>query len=160
MAWDIFDEMRRFQEEMDRMFSSYFSRPYYQLGQGRDIEERGVTPESHQERMPAVRKAFVDVEQTDEDVIVTAELPGMKKEDVELNVTSDSVEIKVQIKEETTEEKEGFKAYSKRYAGFYQNVPLPASVKAEDAQATFKNGVLEVVLPKKEVTKSHNVTID
>ena len=159
MAWDIFDEMRRFQEEMDRMFSSYFSRPSYQLGQGRDTQE-GVTPEPYQERMPAVRKAFVDVEQTDEDVIITAELPGMKKEDVELNVTSDSVEIKAQIKEETKEEKEGFKAYSKRYAGFYQNVPLPASVKAEDAQATFKNGVLEVVLPKKEITKSHNVTIN
>ena len=155
MTWDIFDEMRRMQEEMDRMMSEFFSPPHYQqLGPGRAVQK--VEPE----RAPGMRKAFVDVQQTDENVIITAELPGMEKEDIELNVTSERVEIKAQKREETTEEKEGFKAYGRAYAGFYQSFPLPAAVKSEDAKATYKNGVLVVVLPKKEDTKSENIQID
>lgn len=155
MVWDIFDEMRRMQEEMDRMFGDFFQRPYSrQLGPGRALEKAAP------ERMPAMRKAFVDVQETDKDVIVTAELPGMEKDDIELTVTSERVEIKAEKKEETTEEKETYKAYGRRYAGFYRSVPLPTMVKADDVKATYKNGVLEVVLPKKEVTKSRSITIE
>lgn len=155
MTWDIFDEMRRMQEEMDRMMSEFFSPPHYQqLGPGKTVQE------TEPGKVSGMRKAFVDVQQTDENVIITAELPGMEKEDIELNVTSERVEIKAQKREETTEEKEGFKAYGRAYAGFYQSFPLPAAVKSEDAKATYKNGVLEVVLPKKEDTKSENIQID
>ncbi len=154
MVWDIFDEMRRMQEEMDRMVSDFFQRPYYQrLGPGRALERRP-------ERMPGMRKAFVDVQETDKDVIVTAELPGMDKGDIELNVTSDRVEIKAQKKEEQTEEKEGYKTHGRRYAGFYRSISLPTRVKADDARATYKNGVLEVSLPKEEATKSNTISID
>lgn len=153
MEWNIFDEMLRMQEEMDRLFSGFFSSPYYQLGPGRAVQNEPQTT--------GMRKALIDVQETDTDVIVTAELPGMEKEDIELNVTPDRVEIKAQKKEETTEEKEGFTAYGKRYAGFYRSIPLSTPVESEDVKATYKNGVLEIVLPKtEEVTTSQNVTID
>lgn len=154
MVWDIFDEMRKMQEEMDRVFNNFIAHaPYRQIGPGKGEVEPV-------QRMPAMRKAFVDVQETEKDIIVTAEIPGMDKEDVELNVTSDRVEIKAQKKEETTEEKEGYKAYGTRYAGFFRSVPLSTPVKADDVKATYKNGVLEVTLPKKEVTKSRPIPID
>jgi HSP20 family protein len=154
MVWDIFDEMRRMQEEMDRMVDHFFHRPTYaRLGPGRAVQK--VEPE---QRM--YREVFVDVQETEKDVIVTAELPGMNREDIELNVTSERMEIKAEKKEETTEEEEGFKAYSRKYAGFYRSIPLPATVTSEDAKATYANGVLEVTLPKKEVTKAQNITIE
>ena len=155
MVWDIFDEIRKMQEELDRTFSEFFSHtPYRQLGPGR----RGVVQPV--ERMPGMRRAFVDVQETDRDVIVTAELPGMDKEDIEVNITAERIEIKAEKKEEKTEEKEGYKTYGKRYHGFYRSVPLPSMVKADDAKATYRNGVLEVALPKKEIAKSRNITIE
>lgn len=151
MVSDIFDEMQRMQEEMNRMFRFFLSP--YQLGPGRALQE------AESAEMP-YRKAVVDVQVTDRDVIVTAELPGMNKEDIELNVTSERLEIKAQTRKETSEEKEGYAAHGRMYAGFYQSVPLPAAVKSEEAKATFKNGVLEVTLPKREVTESQNVQIE
>ena len=145
MVWDIFDEMQRMQEEMNSIFGRFFSpSPYRQIG-----TTRAVQPVSE-----SYRRAVADVQQTDTDVIVTAELPGMEKEDIDLTVHVDRVEIKAQTKKETTEEKEGFKTYGRAYAGFYQRIPLPAAVDSDKVKATYKNGVLEVVLPKTEVSKS------
>lgn len=158
MVWDIFDEIRRMQEEMDQMFSDFFSHPgRRQLGPGTSIRKRESGEKSPLTRM---RAAFVDVQETDTDVIVAAELPGVSKEDIELNVTSDRLEIKAEKKEETEKEEEGFRAYGKRYAGFYRQVPLPQRVESDKAKATYKNGVLEVTLPKKEVTTSANIEIE
>ncbi len=151
MVSDIFDEMERMQEEMNRMFRFFLSP--YQLGPGRTVQE------AESAEMP-YRKAVVDVQETDSDVVVTAELPGMEKEDIELNVTSERLEIKAQTRKETSEKKEGYAAYGRMYAGFYQSVPLPAAVKSEEAKATFKNGVLEVTLPKREVAESQNMQIE
>ena len=153
MVWHIFDEMNKMQEEMNKAFSAFFVNSFPQLGSGRPGE---AEPE---ERMPSVRKAFVDVQETDKDVIVTAELPGMEKEDIDLNITSNRVEIKGEKKEEQKEEKEDYKAYSSRYAGFYRGIPLPAAVDPDNVKATYKNGVLEVTLPKKEVD-TRTVSID
>ncbi len=152
MVWDIFDEMRRMQEEMDRMFSDFYTRPYYQLGPGRALQkvDEGVP----------YRKALVDVQETDKEVVITAELPGMDKKNIELNVTADRVEIKAQKREETIKEKEGFKAYGRQYAGFYRSVLLPAAVESDNAKATYKNGILEVLLPKRKVAVSHSITIE
>lgn len=156
MVWDIFDEIRRMREDMDRIFSEFFQySPYRQLGPGRALER--TEPER---RMPSLRQALFDIQETDKDVIVTAELPGMNKEDIELNVTPERIEIRAQKKEETTEEKEGYRGYGRRYVGFYRNVPLPADVKPEGVKATYCNGVLEVTLPKKEVTRSRTISIE
>jgi HSP20 family protein len=156
MEWNIFDEMQKMHEEMDRIFSTFFS-PSYQLGPGRAMSE---TESEQPQHIPGMRKAFVDVQETDRDVIVTAELPGVKKEDIELNVTSEKVEIKAQTREETAREEEGFTAYARRYAGFYRAIPLPTPVRSEDAETTYKNGVLEIILPKKENITSEDTTSD
>ncbi len=152
MVWDIFDEMRRMQEEMDRMFNEFFMYPPRQLAPGRAVETR-------EERKPSLRKAFADVQETDKGIIITAELPGMEREDIELNITSDRVEIRAQKKEEKKEENQGYRAYVS-YAGFYRNVPLPVAVNPDNVKATYRNGVLEVTLPKKEASKSRSIKVE
>ncbi|MBU6998767.1 MAG: Hsp20/alpha crystallin family protein [Theionarchaea archaeon] len=155
MSWDIFDEIQKMQEEMDRMFNDFFRRPYYQSqGPGKSLQESG------ERAAPRLREAFTDVQETDSEVIITVELPGMSKEDIQLNITSDRLEIRAETKEEQTETKGDYRLSGKRYAGFYRSIPFPVPVKAEKAKATYKNGVLEVILPKKEVTESRNIKID
>lgn len=150
MARDFFDEMRRMREEMDQLFKEFYGRFY-------SGERLLPTPG---ERMPAMRTAVADVQETDADIIVTVELPGMKKEDISLTVTEYALEVKAEIKEEEKKEEEGFKSYRKRYTGFYRRLPLPAAVRSEDAKATYKNGVLEVTVPKTKKEKKKEITIE
>ena len=107
-----------------------------------------------------MRRAFTDVQETDTDLIITAELPGMNREDIELTVTQDRINIKAQKREEVKEEKEDQRYYQSKYAGFSRSIPLPVGVKQDEVKATYKNGVLEITLPKKEVTESKNVRIE
>ncbi|KYK29140.1 MAG: Hsp20/alpha crystallin family protein [Theionarchaea archaeon] len=147
---DFWDEMRRMREEMDRMFRELNERVYSR-------ERLLPTPG---ERLPALRTAVADVQETDENVIATVELPGMKKGDISLTVTENMLEVKAEKKEEEKEEKEGYKSYRSRYAGFYRRLPLPVPVDSENAKATYKNGVLEVTMPKVEKKKKTEISIE
>ena len=88
----------------------------------------------------------VEVAQTDRAVKVTAELPGLEEKDIDLNIENNVLTLKGEKRTET-EDKE--RQYSERYYGrFERRLALPAEVDEEHAQATFKNGVLTVTLPK------------
>jgi HSP20 family protein len=155
MEWDIFDEMRRMQEEMERMFNASSCTSC----QGNSCQSPGAIPQNprpgsiprNPQTVPGRMEPVVDVQQTPTSVIVTAEMPGMEKEDINLNVTSEKVEIDAR--------KQG-QELTEMGRGFHTVVPLPVSVKPQGAAATCRNGVLEITLPKdKEVTKSQNVKI-
>jgi HSP20 family protein len=150
MARDLFDEMRKLREEMDRLFGEFNERVY--------SGERLLPVPG--ERLPAMRTAVTDIQETDEAVIVTVELPGMKKEDISLNLTETSLEVKAETKEELKEEKEGFKSYRKRYSGFYRRIPLPTAIDPDKVKASYKNGVLEVKMPKAEKEKRKEISIE
>ena len=150
MPRDFWEEMRKMQEDMDRLF--------------RDFNERFYSGERllpvPGEKMPALRPAVTDLQETDESVIATIELPGMKKEDISLTLREHMLEVKAEKKEEEKEEKEVYKSYRSRYAGFYRKLPLPAPINADEAKATYKNGVLEVTMPKTEKKKMKEISID
>ena len=150
MARDFYDEMRKMREEMDRMF--------------RELNERFYTGERllpvPGERMPALRTAVADLQETDENVIATIELPGMKKEDISLTVSEHYLEIKAERKEEEKEEKEGYKSWRSKYAGFYRKLPMPSTVDPDSAKATYRNGILEVTIPKIEKKKKAEISIE
>ena len=101
----------------------------------------------------------VDVSETDGHIKVKAELPGMEAKDIDVNVTGDLLTIKGQKKEE--KEKEGEHYYRReRYSGAFQrSLRLPSPVRADDVDASFKNGVLNVTLAKTEKTTSKKITI-
>ncbi len=96
-------------------------------------------PEVKEEREP-----LVDIVETETEVRVVAELPGVEKTDIKLHGTEDSIDISV----DTPQNK------------YYKEVQLPAKVQVKEAKSTYKNGVLEVILPKAEPSKSKGEPIN
>jgi len=112
--------------------------------------------------LPAIRGEFrVDVKEHDDEVIVAADLPGVEKDDVSLEVLDpESLRISFQREAESKEEEEGYFVRERTYGSMDRVVRLPAEVTEEGATATFKNGVLEVRLKKSSAEKKKRIAID
>ena len=89
-----------------------------------------------------------DVTETDKSVEVSVELPGMTQDDIDISLSNDAMTIRGEKKIEHEEKRKGVYMSERSYGSFYRTVPLPAGVDADKADATFKNGVLTVSLPK------------
>jgi HSP20 family protein len=89
----------------------------------------------------------IDVFEKDNRLITRIDLPGMKKEDVKVEVTDGHLAISGERKSEVEEKKENFYRCEREYGSFYRAVPLPEGVKLDDVKATFADGVLEVSVP-------------
>ncbi|XRH75216.1 MAG: Hsp20/alpha crystallin family protein [Candidatus Methanosuratincola verstraetei] len=142
---DIFDDFRRMMREMERFM--------------------GSMTEEMQRRLPVssdqgFREPLVDINETSDEVIVTAELPGVPKENIELNLTDNTLEIKASQKQEVSLEKGGVRKRERRSMNFYRLIELPCGVDASKVKATFNNGVLEVKMPKLEKAKRHSIKIE
>jgi HSP20 family protein len=133
-------EIRRVQDKMNQLIEDFMAEPPV--------------------RFSDVMAPLADVKETDEEVVVTMDLPGMDKGDVEITVTEDTLEVKAERKAEKEETKEEFYRKERTFARFERSLSLPAEVKADDAKASLKDGVLEVHLPKVEVTARKKVTIE
>jgi HSP20 family protein len=124
--------MRRLTDEMDRMFSgARFSQGFGGFGGG---EIGSWSP-------------AVEVAERDNKLVVTAELPGLNKDDVKVHVTDDGLVIEGERKQEHEETRGGIHRSERSYGRFYRLIPLPEGANVEQAQAQFNNGVLEVTLP-------------
>jgi HSP20 family protein len=101
----------------------------------------------------------VDVKDEKDQIVVRADIPGVKKEDLAISVREDVLTLKGERKEE--QEKKGKDYfYSERFYGaFSRTIGLPAAVKADNVKATYKDGVLEIRLPKDENAKPHEVKV-
>jgi HSP20 family protein len=100
------------------------------------------------------------LQETDKEVIVTAEIPGVKKGDIDINLRDNGIEISAEAKHEAKEEKEGVLHSGRFYSKFYKFLSLPSKVHADKAKATYKNGVLEVKLPKTETEKKTTIKVE
>jgi HSP20 family protein len=123
-----FSLMRRMSEELDRVFGE---------SNEREQRERPWTP-------------AVEVMQRDGNLVLRAELPGLKPEDVKLEITDDAIVLEGERKDEREENKGGLHVTERRYGRFYRAIPLPDGAKTDDARARFENGVLEVTIPTEE----------
>ena len=147
--------LRRMTEEMDRAFERMFD----DVGGGRFSLARpfgGSTQTGTGVWAPRV-EAF----QKDDKFFVRAELPGLTKDDVEVNVTEEAITIQGQRREEHERNEEGFYVTERSYGTFYRTVPLPEGVITDSAEASFKDGVLEIRLqaPPNEVRKGRRIQI-
>jgi HSP20 family protein len=101
----------------------------------------------------------VDMYETEGEVMVKASLPGLKPEEVEITIAGNALEIHGETKEET-EEKRGDYYYKERSFGTFQrSLTLPVEIKADEAEATFENGVLTLKMPKAEQAKAKQIKI-
>jgi HSP20 family protein len=126
-----FSLMKRMTEEMDRIFGEFG----FERGQGQG--QGGGSMWS-----PAI-----EVAEREGQYVVHAELPGLKPEDVKVELTDDTLVIHGERKSEHDENKGGVHRTERRYGQFYRSVPLPEGVNAEQVRAKFENGVLEVTIP-------------
>ncbi|HII29744.1 Hsp20/alpha crystallin family protein [Candidatus Woesearchaeota archaeon CG08_land_8_20_14_0_20_47_9] len=141
--WSPFEEMGRMMDEL-RLF---WEVPF----EGRHGRSLIAGPRSDKELATRdMRTPLVDVWENEKEVIATFELPGVDKKDIDVNITDESVEVKVEKRTEQKEEKKGVQRIERSYTGFYRRVPLPSHVKADEVKATYNNGVLELRMPKKE----------
>jgi HSP20 family protein len=92
--------------------------------------------------------ARIDVKDTDTEIVVTAELPGVERKDMELIVATDALTIKGEKKEEVEEKHKGYYRTERYYGLFHRHIPLPCAIEKDKVEATFANGVLKIVMPK------------
>jgi len=112
-------------------------------------------------RMPAVKtKApHVDLEDRGKDFLLTAEMPGFKREDVEIKVQDDSVEIKGETGWRTEDKTKKYVVKERGSESFYRMISLPEEIKSDAVEASLKDGVMEMVLPKKTPKRWKKVTV-
>jgi HSP20 family protein len=136
-----------FTGDIDRVFEDFFNRRWLRpFGWGRPFAE-----------MPSMPS--VDIIDRDDAVVVKAEVPGYKKEDIEISVSDSSLTIKGETRTEEKEEKGDFYRCEISRGAFSRTLALPAPVDDSKAQAVMKDGVLELTLPKVEKSKRHTIAI-
>jgi HSP20 family protein len=102
----------------------------------------------------------MDLSETENTLMVKTELPGIKPDGIEISVTEDTLTLKGQTGEDTIETGGGYRRVEKRSRTFSRTVSLPCRVLTEDVKATFKNEVLQIVLPKCKPKEARGVKID
>jgi HSP20 family protein len=136
-----FSLMRRFSEEMDRVFGDFgftggFA-PGRELSRLADLQTSAWLPE-------------VEVFERNGKLTIRADLPGLSKDDINVQITGEAVEIRGERTQQKEENEEGYYRSERSYGSFYRRIPLPSGVSANEANATFRNGVLEITMPAPE----------
>ena len=133
----LFDEL----EEWDRLFDmDHFFEPFWKTTMI-DVYDKDVVP-------------LVDISEDKDKFEVTADMPGLKKEDIDVSFENHVLSIRAARKEEKDEEKKGWVRKERTYSTFARSIPFAVEVDEENIKASYKdNGVLKVTVPKKEVKK-------
>src|SRR5688572_593505 len=131
---DPFSLLRQMTSEFERTFADWPSFRWPSVGLWAAPESLAWSPK-------------IDVFERDNRLVTRVDLPGMKKEDITVEVTDGHLALSGERKREQEEKKENFYRIEREYGGFYRAVPLPDGVKLEDVKATFADGVLEVSVP-------------
>jgi len=141
VRYDPFRELRTLQNEMNRLFSSTFS------GAGDDELTRGVWNPS------------VDIFENKDNIVIEAELPGIKPEDVDISVENNVLTLRGERRFEKKDEKDNFHRIERSYGSFVRSFTLPNTVSPDSCDAEFENGVLRVTLQKREEVKARKIQI-
>lgn len=139
-------------EDIERLFEEFRSRPWLRAPRWEGLPELRLPFEG---RMPRL-----DVVDRDNEVVVRAELPGVRREDIEISLTGDLLTIKGETKREEKEEKGDYYRCETSHGSFSRTVSLPAEVNEAGARARLRDGILELTLPKVEKAKKRMISID
>ena len=139
IRWEPAREMMTLREAMDRLFDDAFTRPL-------SLRDAWSVP-------------AIDMYQTDDEIVVKASLPGIKAEEVQINVTGEVLTLKGEVKHEEEKAEKAWHIREQRYGSFERSVALPTDVVADKAKAEFENGILTITLPKAEEVKPKIINI-
>jgi HSP20 family protein len=142
-AWDPIGEVVDLHKRMDEIFGEFF---------GRTPAEMAATE--------AVWSPLVDVHETKEDFRLQVELPGVKQEDIQLTIEGDSLVMKGERKREHEVKEDNYHRIERSYGTFQRSIVLPSVVDPNRVKATYRDGVLQIQLPKKEEAKPKEIKVD
>ena len=141
VRYDPFRDLRTLQEEVNRLFSTNMTRL-----QGRGIGRGAWAPS-------------VDIYENKDQIVLEAELPGMKREDFDLTIENNVITLRGERRFEKADESDNYHRVERSYGTFTRSFTLPQTVSADEAKAEYNNGVLRVTLPKREEAKSRRIQV-
>lgn len=139
--WEPFGGLSALRREMDHLFENFFE------GNPLRAWERSMEP-------------AVEVSDTKDTVVVKAQVPGMSKDNIQVNITDDTLTLKGEMKEEEKKEEKNYHRQEFRYGAFSRTIALPAAVQADKATAQLKDGILEISIPKSEQAKVKQIPVN
>ncbi len=139
--WDPFREFSTLRSEMERVFDSMLGR-------------------YSRERIEGLWAPLVDVEETKDNIIARIELPGMRKEDIKVTLMNNMLTISGERKHEAEEKGKTHYRIERAYGRFQRTIEIPTDVMSDKAKASYKDGILELIVPKSEKAKEKEIAID
>ena len=128
-SWNPFEELAGFRRLFDEPFAGFF-------------QDGSITPGEW--------KPLMDVVETKEGITLKVEVPGMKQEDINISLEHNILTVRGERKHATETKEDGYTRFERSYGTFQRSVVLPSTLDSERVKATYKDGVLEIQLPKKE----------
>lgn len=138
--WDPFEEINRMQGRLSQLFSELLP-----SGEVRELDT--LSP-------------MMDVQEKDKEIVVKADMPGVEKKDIEIDIKDNMLYINANTHREKEEEKEGYVMRERAFSRFARAFSLPASVTSEGAKAKLENGVLTINIPKAEIEEKEKILIE
>jgi len=142
-VWEPFGGFRPFHRDFDKFLGDF-----------------GLRPEASEDLNAQSWAPKVDVYQTDDNYVLNAELPGLSKEEISIDVNDNTLTIKGEKKFEEKVEKDNYIRVERSYGAFTRSFVLSDEANSEDITANYKDGVLEVTIPKKEESKPKEIKVD
>jgi HSP20 family protein len=143
VKWEPFSGLSSLRQEMERLFGDF-----------EEAVARGMSSRWERTFAPAV-----EVADTQEAVVVRVQVPGVSKDNLHVDITEHALTLRGEMKEEEKKDEKNYYRQEIRYGAFTRTIPLPMAVKVDQATAQLKDGLLEVTLPKSEVTKAKEIPI-
>ena len=144
VRWDPFRDLITIQDRMNKLFEQTLART-----RG---DDEGVAPSAW--------SPSVDIYETAEAIVLTAELPGLKREDIEIQLRDSTLTLKGERKFEREVKDENYLRIERSYGAFQRAFSLPTVVQQDKIKAVFRDGVLEVTMPKAEEAKPKQVKVE
>ena len=141
--WDPFAGVADLRKEMDQVFGEFFGRTPFAMA----ATEAAWSP-------------LVDIHETQDHILLQVELPGVKQEDIQVSIEGDRLTLKGERKRETEVKQDQYHRVERSYGHFERSVLLPSVVDPNRVKATYRSGVLEIQLPKKEEAKPKEIKVE
>jgi HSP20 family protein len=142
VRYDPLRDLRSLQQEVNRLFSGNFAHAF---------DEEGIAGGSW--------SPHVDIYENKEQIVLEAELPGMNREDFDLSVENNTITLRGERRFEKKDETDNYHRVERAYGTFVRSFTLPNTVSTEGATADYSNGVLRVILPKREETRARRIEV-
>jgi HSP20 family protein len=148
VRWSPMKELEDMRRDMERLFEEFFEP---------SRRRRRWWPKPSE---ATVVVPNIDVYDRKTEVVVKAELPGVEKNDIDLTITKDSITLKGEIKRDEEVKEENYYSAERSFGSFMRTIAIPVEIDSEKSKASFKNGILEIVLPKREEAKPKEIKIE